>query len=385
LASAVATILAVAAITGCSSSNSQDAAGSTSSTATVASEASGAAAEWNTKVDALYDGVGFEPPTPGSPPAPTGKNVWWIAQGLGADAQAEAATAMQELGKKLGWNVTVFDGKFQSSTALNGIEQAIAAKADGILLWVIDCSAVQTGLEKAKAANIPTIGIEGLDCDPGLFSHSVAYGPAPGRDTLAQWRAWGATQATVAIAKTKAQTKALLISETDLAVTRAITEGWKATLAQCATCEITAEVEFVANDFGPALQTKIEQALIKNPGANALLPAYDAVMTSGGSTAVLSSGRQADIFVMGGEGSTPGMEEIRKRTGMQACSGLDPAYEVYAGVDSLIWIMGGKDPSGTSNGQGFQVCDRDKNMPASGSYKASYPFQKYYYEYWGIR
>jgi ribose transport system substrate-binding protein len=385
MASVAASILAVVTLAGCSSASDEGGDASASPAATGSTGAADAAAEWNARVEELFAGVGFEPPTPGSPPAPTGKNVWWIAQGLGADAQTEAAAAMEEVGEKLGWEVTVFDGQFESSTALNGIEQAIAAKADGILLWAIDCSSVQTGLQAAKDANVPTIGIEGLDCDPGLFSHSVAYGPAPGRDTIEQWRAWGATQATMAIARTNAQAKVLLISETDLAITRAITEGWKATLAECETCEITAEVEFVASDFGPALQTKIEQALIQNPTVNALIPAYDAVMTSGGSTAVLASGRQDEIFVMGGEGSAPGMEQIREGTGMQACSGLESAYEAYAGVDALIWILGGKDPSGTTNGQGFQLCDKDTNMPVSGSYKASFPFRDYYYEYWGIQ
>ncbi len=343
------------------------------------------ASDWQAQVDALFTGVGFEPPTPGAPPVGTGKKVWWISAGLETDAPAEAARAMQDLGKKLGWDITVFDGKYQSSLYLNGIDQAIAAKADGIIFWVVDCPAVQTGLEKAKAAGIPTINIEGEECDPGLFSHTVRFGPTPGRDTVEQYRAWGETQAAMTIAATNAQTKVILVSETDLANTRAITEGWKSAFAKCPTCEIVNEIEFVAADFGPPLQTRIEQTLNKYPQANAIIPAYDAVMTAGGAAAIRSSGRQADLFVMGGEGSAPGMDQIREGTGMQACSGLDPAYEVYAGADALIWLLGGKDPSATSNGEGFQLCDKDRNTPPTGAYKASYPFQKYYYEYWGVK
>jgi len=382
--SGAAAILAMSALAGCSSSNGSGSASPTAPSTSASTTSSDPAAEWNAKVDALYEGVGFEPPTPGAPPAPTGKSVWWIAQGLGADAQAEAATAMKDLGQTLGWSVTVFDGKFDSSNALKGIEQAIAAQADGIFFWSIDCSSIQSGLQAAKDANIPTINIEGQDCTPNLYSHSVAFGPTPGRDLITQWKEWGATQATMAIAKTNAQTKVVLISETDLASTRAITLGWKETLAKCSTCTIVTEVEFVASDFGPKLQTMIEQALIKHPEANALIPAYDAVMTSGGSAAVRASGNQANLFVMGGEGSAPGMEEIREGTGMQAFSGIDPAYEVYAAVDALIWILGGKNPAGTSNGMGFQLGDKEHNMPPAGSYKASYPFQDYYFEYWGI-
>jgi len=386
-ASVVASLLAVTALTSCTSSDSTESASPSAAASTASTEstaAADAAAEWTARMEALYEGVGFSPPTPGAPPAPTGKNVWWIAQGIGADAQAEAAAEMVTLGERLGWSVTVFDGKYDSSIALSGIEQAIAAKADGIFFWIIDCSAVQSGLQAAKDAGVPTISIEGQDCSPGLFTHTVAYGATPGIQTNDFWKEWGVTMATMAIAKTNAQTKVILISETDTAGTRATTEGWKETLAQCPTCEIVAEVEFVAGDFGPKLQTMIEQALIKHPEANALIPAYDAVLTSGGSAAIRASGRQADLFVMGGEGSTPGMDEIRQGTGMQGASGIDPAYEVYAGVDALIWILGGKNPAGTSNGEGFQLADKEHNMPPTGPYKASYPFRDYYLQYWGI-
>jgi ribose transport system substrate-binding protein len=191
--------------------------------------------------------------------------------------------------------------------------------------------------------------------------------------------------ATMAIAKTNAQTNAILVSETDLANTRATTDGWKSAFAKCSGCKIVDEVKFVYSDFGPTLQTRIEQAINQHPEANAIIPAYDAVMTAGGAAAVRASGRQGDLFVMGGEGSTPGMDQIRQGTGMQACSGVDPNYEVYAGVDSLIWLFGGKDPSATSNGEGLQLCDKDHNMPASGSFTSSYPYQDYYLKYWGVQ
>ena len=39
---------------------------------------------------------------------------------------------MEEAGRTLDWDVTVFDGKFESNRQLSGIEQALADKADGM-------------------------------------------------------------------------------------------------------------------------------------------------------------------------------------------------------------------------------------------------------------
>ena len=112
LAYVAASIVAVSVLAGCSSSASESAAVTTSPTETATTSptetgttsptetgAAGSAAEWNAKVSALIEGVGFEPPTPGAPPAPTGKSVWWIAQGLGAEAQAESAASMHSCWK----------------------------------------------------------------------------------------------------------------------------------------------------------------------------------------------------------------------------------------------------------------------------------------------
>src|SRR5207244_3512101 len=77
---------------------------------------------------------------------------------------------------------------------VDGIRQAIAAKADGIILWAVDCAPVKAPLQDAKKAGIPVVGWEAIDCDqtidkagqvkasgqPGLFSATITY-PDPAK------------------------------------------------------------------------------------------------------------------------------------------------------------------------------------------------------------
>ena len=73
--------------------------------------------------------------------APAGKRVVAItcsSQGYGC---VQGGIGVQEAGKVLGWNVTVADGKGDPATWNSAIQQAVTAKADGIVLLAVDPAA----------------------------------------------------------------------------------------------------------------------------------------------------------------------------------------------------------------------------------------------------
>ncbi len=342
------------------------------------------AAKYDEKLAALYTGTYTAPQV--TPVVPKSDQlVWLVAVGLNIEPSDVSAKNLQEAAALLGWRTNIFDGQFDSSIALTGIEQAIAAKADGIIVWAVDCAGISTGVAAANAAGIPIVAIEAENCATGGFPHVVRYSD-DNRDFLDWFEGWGRAQAVWTIAKTKGEAKTILVDETDLAVTRAVGNGWRAEFAECDTCEIIHTIEFVGADFGPALQGKIEQALIQFPKANSLIPAYDAVMTSGGATALLSAGKTAEFVVAGGEGSTQGIQQIYSGFGMQMCVGLNSANETYAAVDALIRLQAGEDPMSTTTGIGYQVCDMSANMPADGAiYESPIDFKAVYRAAWGVK
>src|SRR5688572_4388792 len=84
-------------------------------------------------LDKAYAGTNAEPPTSGPKPE-RGKNVWVISCAQSLESCARGSAAEKAAGRELGWKTTIFDGKADPATFNSGIRQALADKADGIIL-----------------------------------------------------------------------------------------------------------------------------------------------------------------------------------------------------------------------------------------------------------
>jgi ribose transport system substrate-binding protein len=280
--------------------------------------------------------------------------------------------------------VHVFDAKFDPNQMLTGVQQAVVAKADGIIVSAIDCATVKNAAQQAADADIPVIGIEAADCDPGLYADVVSYA---GKESFTDWiREYGRAQAAWVIAKTDGQAKVVLNTAMDTQTTRLMGEGNEAELKDCPTCEILDDARWAASDFGPKLQEKIQQTMVKHPDANAFIPSFDAVMTqSGGAQALQSTGRLSQLAVGGGEGSKAGIEQIRGGNGMQMCAGQSGEWETYSAFDALVRLFLDRDPGEVDTGNGIQVCDKDHNLPPEGeAYTPPVDFVAAYQQLWGL-
>jgi ribose transport system substrate-binding protein len=346
----------------------------------------GDVANYEKQLDEVYEGT-YEKPSGGPVEPPGGKNVWVISTGQEIETAQDASSAMEAAGEDLGWDVTVFDGKFESSRQITGIEQALADGADGVVLLYVDCAPVKSAIEQATDAGVAVVGIESKDCEPALENHVVKYA---GDEAFDEWVAhgFGGTQAKWVIAKTKGQAKTIVAVETDL-YTTAITydPGITDEFAKCKTCEIVDTIEFVGTEYGPPLQQKIEQALNKHPEANSFIGSCcDAVLTSGGAAALRASGRLGEVLSMGGEGSSPGIELIYDDAGMEACTGIPTGWEGYGAIMGLARIFAGQDPEKGNSGIGSQACDIDHNLPPKGeSYEAPIDYVAEYNRLWGVK
>ncbi|MGG6383405.1 sugar ABC transporter substrate-binding protein [Paenarthrobacter sp. NEAU-H11] len=335
-------------------------------------------------LDELYKGTYQEPNGPVIAEPAAGKNIWVMPAGSNAEVMVDVVDGVKEAATKLGWEVTVFDGEFSPTTQLAGVQQALAAGADGIITYAVDCSAIKNGLAQAKQANVPTINIAGEECDPPAFAYTVAY---PGFDSKADYiTAYGEAQANYAIAKTNGRAKVILSTQTDLHASLLQSEGMVAALSKCSGCEVVGDVKFVGADFGPALQSKISQQLLKHPDANVMIAPYDAIFTAGGAQALKSSGRLDQTLVVAAEGSVDGIELIRSGSGINACLGYDAGMEGYGGVNYLALIFDGKDPSKVHNGVGWQACDKDQNLPADGeNFLSPVDYKTAYDRLWSLK
>lgn len=351
-------------------------------------------------IEDAYKGSVGKPPASSPKPQP-GKNIWLItlSPSLGEPNELVAAA------KLMGWRVTVFDGKFTPDLVVSGMRQAVADKADGVVVAYADCATIKAGLQDVKKAGIPVVNIESSDCDlqigtdgvlgksgqPGLFDSEVGYHNPDNPDsalTFAEaWKIFATYQALGLIEGRKGQAKIIALSETDIRLNFVGLRSLKATLKEhCPGCEIVDTVEFVGGDLGPKLQEKVAQALVQHPEANAVYGMYDAP-TQDAATAVLGSGRKDDVFVMGGEGTAPIVDLVHEGRAVSAGVGFSVAWEYWAALDAINRLIHRETPPGAAfpSGVGLQLFTKDRNLPPKGQrFSPAVDYEAAYRKAWGV-
>jgi ribose transport system substrate-binding protein len=308
-------------------------------------------------------------PTGGPAPA-TGKNIWVISYLQAFSSAAATAAGVEEAAQALGWDVTVFDAQGDPSKANDGINQAIAAGADAFVAIYWDCSAVKAGLLAAEEAGVVAIADEATDCEgEPLYDYIVSYEPGPDfyegqtGEFIPYIGGWQRVLADYIAAKTDNQAKVVSFTLTDVAVTVIQNEALKEQLAQCTTCEILEEVQFVSADLGPALQEKAQQAFLKHPDVNAISVEADFVLTGGVIAALKSAGLYGKVVIGGGEGGSETLPLMKEYEGWWGFSSLPTAWEGWQAVDAANRIFNDQTPDPLS-GMGYQIVDKEHNIPS---------------------
>lgn len=339
------------------------------------------------RLDRWYEGTHRDPPAE-SPPPMEGTNLWILSCGQAAEGCAVPADAAKEAAEAIGWDVTVFDGKLNPAEYSNGVNSAVAAGADAIVLDVVDCQYAAQALSDAKEAGVMIYGLHSLDCDDPavggepVFDAELTYG-----EEFSNYRelviGFGGTKADWIIVQTEGQANTIQFNQDELLVVKYIGDGFEETMATCTTCEVTS-VEFVLADLGPPLQAKAEQALLQNPDANSIMVPYDSAMTLGISSAIEESGRKDELFVMGGEGFVANIQNARDDKAQDAGTGYGFEWEGWATVDGVNRLLNGEEQ--VDCGCGFAVWDRDHNFPEEAGVPFQVPvdFRAHYLKIWGV-
>jgi len=365
--------------------------------ATAAPASSAAASEALSPFEAISQFLLTETGSYSSPPttAPTpeaGKNLWLISCGQAYTSCSIPIGAAEEAAQSIGWETTIFDDQGDPTTVTAGVRQAIAAKADAIFLYYIDCVYAAEALSEARAAGIKVAAAESADCsdlDPNaesLFDYSVTYsggldGPIPGGQSpyAEQIALWGQAQGNLGVVKAGGSVNALVFTDNYGFGGKRAAEGMNEVLASCDGCT-SQIIEFPYEDLANGnLATTVSQALLKNPEANVVAAAYDAIAVYGLAQAAADSGRE--LIVIGGEGSAEGMDLVRAGQ-ITLGAGLPLGWEGYAAVDALNRLLQGEEPVPT--GMGLQLFDADNNVPASGGYVPPFDYKAIYQQAWGV-
>jgi ribose transport system substrate-binding protein len=346
------------------------------------------AAQAQAEVEKLYTGTQHAPPTEG-PKAQTGKNVWVISCGQVSESCVVPTTAHLDAGKHLGWKMTAFDGKFDPNQYNAGIQQAIADKADGIILISVDCQFVRASLKQAEAAGIKVIGNLVIDCDDpkvnqgagGLSAKVPVQGSTHTSEIVGKW---AAAKADWAIAKLGGKVKAITLREPATPIFDIHRQAFEERLKErCSSCEVVEAVNYsTAKDYGGGLQQKIQQALLQHPEANLIVPNWDSDVTGGVGPAVQASGRAGKLEIIGAEGYPGNLKLLSEGKQETASMGWNQEFLAWSINDALNRVFAGEQP--VDGGSGWYLIDKDHNMPPLDKpAPARVDFQSQFKKLWG--
>lgn len=333
-------------------------------------------AEWSD----LVRGGSYSAPEDSGPKPQPGKRVWVMSCNQAIENCATPARATMEAAESLGWDVTPFDTRFEPARMAEGFQQAIAARADGIIAYGLDCPLVKASLARARAAGVLTVNASGKECDMPGYDATLEYASGDTQDYVAEY---GAQQAIALIHATGGDAKVITVNQADVPIFQALMERFKSTLKErCAGCEVVEEVKFTDPDYGSNLQQKTQQALLQHPDANAIHVQLDSALTGGVSAGLRASGRAQKVTVAAAEGQSSTLGEIRSGRLDAVGIGIPQEWEGWAEVDALNRLFAGEQP--VASGIGYQAYDADENMPADGGYEPPLDFRTSYRQAWGL-
>jgi ribose transport system substrate-binding protein len=333
-----------------------------------------------------YKGTFSSPPTSG-PKTAAGKSVWVISCGQVATSCSSFANGAMAAGKAAGWSMHLYDARLNPANYTVGIDEAIAAHANGIVTVAADCDLARTALSQAKSAGVKTVGIVSFDCnDPLQRTGPPLYSTFPEFHGQPQYggafEEFAKIRAAWLIQQTNGKAKVVATNEPGFLISAHQNAGFNAEMKTCSTCSVLNTVTITPTDLtGGTEQSKFQSAVLKyHP--NAIFIENDSFFQQFADAALKSVG-YSHIAIAGGECVDATVTAaIRAGGPEQACAAYSPEWIAWGAMDELNrqFVHPGSKP--VDEGLGFQLVDKSHNLPSSGAYQVPVDFKSAYLKVW---
>ena len=321
----------------------------------------------------------WEGPTKAPKPEP-GKKIVFLSGDEQNDISHLYGVYIKEAGEKLGWNVTVIDGKGSPTSWLSGMNQAIALKPDGIALFA-DAASLQDPIKAGVAQGIKFVGLHaaglpGPQPDLNLFVN-IQEDP----------REIGKAEADWAIADSGGKAHVVVLSHNEYAIAKVKSTATKDEIEKCPGCKVLDYVNSPASEAAQR-QPQLTTSWVQRFG----LPLY---ATSVGdndwdfAVPVLRSGGvdPAQVKLIAADGNRSAYDRIRKGDQYQVVTVSEPIeLQAWQAVDELNRAFHNEAPSGFVQPP-FLVTK--ENIHAEGgdqnTFIPSNNYKQHYLEIWGAK
>jgi ribose transport system substrate-binding protein len=197
-----------------------------------------------------------------------GKKVWLINFSEDIAILKQWRETTQKALEEQGVSATVFDGKGQESEWNRGMELAIAADPDAIVLIAVRPELVPARITEAKAAGIPVIATSRGNPGPPEI-------PGVTAEVSPDFEELGRVQADWFIVDSNGKGDALIFSVSGVPAADWQVKGMKEEIAAlCPDCTVRVE-DAPFNTWGTQLTNQTASAIQRDPDLGYILPTYD--------------------------------------------------------------------------------------------------------------
>ncbi|MDQ3893744.1 MAG: sugar ABC transporter substrate-binding protein [Actinomycetota bacterium] len=250
---------------------------------------------------------------------------------------------MRQAAAAVGARVVVYPNQGTPSQWAQGIETAIAERADVITLFAQDPSLLGPQIRRAQRAEVPVIVVrttgEGEPCQRNAAGEIYGTTCVPGPFEQA-----GRLEAAWVIAASDGRANVLVITSRDARSTASLVRGLRSEFARhCRSCRVR-YVDVPIPEWASRLRTEVQSALVGDPKIDYIIPIYDS-MSQFVVPAVVAAGAGKRVKIAAFNG-TPFVLEMLQRGDIVAMDvGENLAWLGWATVDQAFRVLAGEKPA----------------------------------------
>jgi ribose transport system substrate-binding protein len=380
----IAAIAVLLVAAGCgSSSSSTSSSASTSGGSTNASSGSSCKDQVTKVVDQQKQPVSWGNPGPAFDTSGIkGKTIHWISLNADIPFTQSVFAGFKQAAQKVGVNFKFFDGAGNASQEARGVQQAIAAHADLIMIQSIPIPQISTAIAAANKAKIPVV--EAFNTDAGAP-------PDPGTQAAVTYNytAAGQMMSDDAIRISDCKVDAVTFTTSDEAVAPFGVKGIQGEMTKYCpdTCSTKVQDARIA-EWSTRLPVLARNA-VANPKVNWLMPLYDGE-TQFTNPAVMQAGAASRVNVASFNATKGIVDQLAKSGNPLAVDiGSPLAWSGWAIADQSFRLLANQKPV-VDEKIPLRTFDRDNigeidlSKPESTWYGTKTNYETEYEKLWGV-
>jgi ribose transport system substrate-binding protein len=318
---------------------------------------------------------------PTSAPKPAaGMKIVYLSGDEQNDISHEYGVYIKAAAEKIGWSATVIDGKGSPTSWLAGMDQAIALKPNGIVMFA-DAKSLQPAIARGLAEGVKFVGIHaaglpGPQPDLHLFMN-IEEDP----------REIGKAEADWAIADSNGKARVVFVSHNEYAIASVKSHASEDAVTKCSTCKVLDYTSFPASEASQHMP-QLTTGWVQRFG----LPFYGISVGDNDWDYAIPTLRQGNVApdqvkLIGADGNKSAYERIRAGGQYQTVTVSEPfELQAWQAIDEMNRAFHGMSPSGfvqapylvTTQNVHSEGGDQNLFVPSNN-------YKEHYLKIWGTR